>query len=115
MARTVSRHPRCSGITVCALAFAACGAEAKRPPAGDSTCADYRAALDECMSELGLAHALGPGVSRACAADALTSRDRAYFGCVTEVLDQTRCEAEALPTIRDALAVCHDTHLEDGS
>ncbi len=70
MARTVSRHPRCSGITVCALAVAACGAEAKRPPAGDSTCADYRAALDECMSELGLAHALGPGVSRACAAAA---------------------------------------------
>jgi hypothetical protein len=111
MERTLRRRLVCRALIVCAVTAAAC-AEAPTPKA-DSTCADYREALDVCMGELGLEHGLGRSVAHACVPDALTANDRAYFQCVTEVLDRTLCDLPALPTVREAVAACHAKYVDD--
>ncbi|MBL8619150.1 MAG: hypothetical protein JNM72_26290 [Deltaproteobacteria bacterium] len=111
MERALRRHPLCRALVVYGVTSAGC-ADAPEPKA-DPTCADYREALDACMAELGLAHGLGGGVAQACVPDALTASDRAYFQCVTEVLDGTQCDAQALTFVREQLQVCHSTHLAE--
>ena len=109
MERALRRYPIYHALVVCAVTSAAC-ADAPRPKA-DPTCADYREAVDVCMGELGLGHGLDRGVVQACDPDALTTSERAYFRCVTEVLERTQCDVQALPTIREELVVCRSTHL----
>jgi hypothetical protein len=111
MERALKPHPVCRVLVVCAVTSGGC-ADTPEPKA-DPTCDDYREALDVCMGELGLAHGLGRGVAQACAPDALTTSERAYFRCVTEVLERTQCDVQALPTIREELVVCHSTHLNE--
>lgn len=111
MARPLSQHPLRSAFIGGALGLGAC-ADA-RPPKADPTCADYHAAFEACMRELGLEHSPGGGAARACEADDLTARERAYFRCLTEVLDQTQCEVDAVPFVREALDDCRDTHLAE--
>lgn len=109
MERALRQYPLCRALVVSAVTSGGC-ADTPEPKA-DPTCDDYREALDVCMGELGLGHGLGRGVAQACAPDALTTSERAYFRCVTVVLNDTQCDVDALPSIREELAVCHASHI----